>query len=205
MAESCFGGSRFPEISDGDIHEALREIPGYLDITPADLKEIYRHAFRHAVARLSRPVSAALIMTREVHHVKVDTPLRDVAVVMAGKGISGVPVLDEAGRVAGVISEKDFLARLCGTGAAQVMGVIAACLEGKGCVAAPIRGRVAADIMTAPAVTVREDASSHEIMEIFLARNINRVPVVDGPGRLVGIVSRADLLRARSTLPEEAR
>ena len=89
-----------PDISDGDIYEAMKEIPGYLDITPADLKEIYRHAFRHARERINRPVKAAAIMTRIVHHVRVDTPLKEVAELMARRRISGVPVLD-AGRPGG--------------------------------------------------------------------------------------------------------
>ena len=44
--------SQCPDISDGDIYEAMKEIPGYLDISPADLKEVYRHAFRHALERV---------------------------------------------------------------------------------------------------------------------------------------------------------
>ncbi len=194
--------NRCPDITDGDIYEAMKEIPGYLDITPSDLKEIYRHAFRHALQRVSRPVKAAEIMTRDVHHVGVATPLKEVAELMARKGISGVPVLDETGRVAGVISEKDFLVRMGAADTAHLMGVIAACLAGKGCVATPIRGRVAADIMAAPAVTVREDSSTIEIAEIFSARNINRVPVIDGSGKLAGIVSRADILRSRTAARE---
>ena len=43
-----------PDISDSDIYEAMKEIPGYLDVTPSDLKEIYRHAFRHALERIEK-------------------------------------------------------------------------------------------------------------------------------------------------------
>lgn len=192
------GEAQCPDLSDGDILEALKEIQGYLDITPADLKEIYRLAFRHALERARRPVTAGEIMTRRVHHVGVGTPLAEVAELMARQGVSGVPVLDDAGRVAGVISEKDFLSRLDAGGTTRVMGVIAACLGGRACVAAPLVGGVAADIMASPAVTVQESTSTREITEIFFARAINRVPVIDGAGTLAGIVSRADLLRAPS-------
>lgn len=191
-----------PDISDSDIYEAMKEIQGYLDITPSDLKEIYRHALRHAHERVNRTIRAAEIMTRAVHHVRVDTPLKDVAELMAHQKISGVPVLDKAGRVAGVISEQDFLSRMGAADTAHAMGIIAACLGGKGCVAMPIRGRTAADIMAAPAVTVREDTSTLEMLEIFSARNINRVPVLDDSGELVGIVSRADILRAQTARRE---
>ena len=187
---------QWPDISDSDIYEAMKEIPGYLDITPSDLKEIYRHAFRHALERVSRPVKAAEIMTRVVYHVRLNTPLRDVAELMARQRVSGVPVLDETGRVAGVISEKDFLSRMGAPDTGHVMGIIAACLGGKGCTALPIRGSIASDIMAAPAITVREDTATLEIMALFSAKNINRVPVVDHSGKLAGIVSRADILRA---------
>lgn len=202
MANDDPADRKCPDISDGDIYEAMKEIQGYLDITPSDLKEIYRHAYRHALERVSRPVKAAELMTRVVHHVRVDTPLLDVAELMARQGVSGVPVLDAAGRVAGVISGKDFLSRMGAADAAHVMGLVAACLGGKACAPLPIGDRVAADIMAAPAVTVREDASALEIMAIFSARKINRVPVLDASDRLAGIVSRADLLRAQ-TAPRE--
>lgn len=202
MANTDPAGAHCPDITDGDILEALKEIQGYLDITPADLKEIYRLAFRHALERVRRPVTAGEIMTRRVHHVGVGTPLAEVADLMARQGVSGVPVLDEAGRVAGVISEKDFLRRMGSADTAHIMDVIAACLGGRGCAALPIRGRVAADIMKAPAITVREDTSTLEIMRIFTTMHINRVPVIDGSGKLDGIVSRADILRAQ-TAPRE--
>ena len=63
------------EIKDEDILEAMRNIPGYLDITPGDFKEIYRLAFQHALERLGRAVTAAEIMTTDVVAVKPDTPL----------------------------------------------------------------------------------------------------------------------------------
>ena len=198
MASNDPADQQCPEISDSDIFKAMKEIQGYLDITPSDLKEIYRHAFRHAQERINRPIKAAEIMTKGVHHVGVDTPLGKVAELMARNGVSGVPVLDETGRVAGVISEKDFLSRMGAAGTAHVMGIIAACLGGKGCGAMPIRGRVASDIMAAPAITVREDTPTIEIMSIFTAKHINRVPVVDGSDKLAGIVSRADILRAQT-------
>lgn len=187
-----------PDLSDADLLEAMKEVQGYLDITPADLKEVYRHAFRHALERLNRTVTAAQIMTRPVHRVDLGTPLEEVAELMAQRGISGVPVLDPTGRVAGIISEKDFLSRMGPPGRAQAMGVVAACLQGKPCLATPIRGKTAAAIMSSPAITVRQETSAFEILGIINARNINRVPVLDGGGELIGIVSRGDLLRART-------
>lgn len=191
------GNTPFPvEVSDSDIYEAMKDIPGYLDITPADLKEIFRFAYRHAIDRLSRSVKAADIMTKAVYFVRTHTPLREVAEIMAERRISGVPVLDDTGDVVGIISEKDFLRSLGTSDTVHVMNIISACLEGKGCLAAPIRSKKASDIMASPAVTVKEESSALEIIDLFNNRKVNRVPVLDSSGMLTGIVSRADILRA---------
>ncbi len=102
------------DISDKDIYEAMKDIPGYLDITPGDFKELYQLVYHHALKRIAQAVKAKDIMTAEVAAVEKGTPLKVVARLMAEKGVSGVPVLDKERRVAGVISEKDFLSRMGG-------------------------------------------------------------------------------------------
>ncbi len=184
------------ELKDEDIMTAMGEIPGYLDITPRDFKEIYLLAFQHALERLSREVTVGEIMTREVVRVKMDTPLAEVAAAMGQRGISGVPVVNDSLQVAGVVSEKDFL-RAMGVEASQnFMTLVASCLRSKGCVALPIKKQTAGDLMSAPAVTVRPETRVRELAELFAARHINRTPVTDAAGCLVGIVSRGDLVRA---------
>jgi CBS domain-containing membrane protein len=184
------------EISDNDIYEAMKSIHGYLDITPADLKEIYKFAFRHAWERITQSVKAQDIMTRQVFSVKKDASLKEVAELMAKEKISGIPVLEDDGKVAGIISEKDFLSSMGPGDKTHFMAFVAECLQGKGCTAFPVRLQKAEDIMTLPAITVREDATVVDISNIFSESNINRVPVTDGEGRMTGIVSRADIVRA---------
>ena len=184
------------EISDDDIYQAMKDIQGYLDITPADLKDVYRFAYRHAVERLTRSVRARDIMTVQVSSVRRKTPLTEVAALMADKGISGVPVLEKDGTVAGVISEKDFLARMGPGKTKSFMVVVSECLKAKGCVALSIRAQNAEDLMTFPAITVPPETTLMEIANIFTDKSINRVPVVDPAGKLAGIVSRADIIRA---------
>ena len=184
------------EISDNDIYEAMKDIPGYLDITPADLKDVYKLAYRHALQRITQAVRAHDIMTTQVFSVNRTTPVMEVAELMAEKTVSGIPVLEEDGKVAGIISEKDFLSHMGSRDKTHFMAVVAECLQGKGCVAMPIRSQKAEDIMTSPAVTVKEDTSVIEIANLFTEKNINRVPVINEEGRLKGIVSRADIVRA---------
>jgi CBS domain-containing membrane protein len=187
------------EISDEDIFDAMKETEGYIDITPGDFKEVYRLAHRHAVERIRSSIRARDIMTTDVLSVSRQSPLGDVAEEMARRAVAGVPVVEADGTVAGVISEKDFLARMAGEEARSFMSVIARCLRDKGCLALPMRARKAEDIMSSPAVTVGEEATLAEVAEVFTAKNINRVPVVDGEGRMTGIVSRADVVRASGT------
>jgi CBS domain-containing protein len=174
----------------------MREISGYLDITPRDFKEIYALAFRHALERLAREVAVEEIMTREVAWVKPDTPLGEVAGIMGQRGVSGVPVLDGDRRVVGVISEKDFLRAMGVKESQNFMTLVAACLRTKGCVALPIKKQAAGDLMTTPALTVTPETRVRDLAELFSARHINRAPVTDAEGRLVGIVSRGDLVKA---------
>jgi len=184
-----------PEISDADIFAAMKEISGYLDITPGDFKEVYQLAYRHGRERLLRTAQAREIMTRDVASVKMEMPLQEVAELMARRGVSGVPVLDAGDRVVGVISEKDFLRAMSAGGITSFMGVVAQCLRDKGCKALGLRQGKAADLMSAPAVTVAADTQALEIMKLFREKGINRAPVLDARGRLIGIVSRGDLLK----------
>ncbi len=182
------------ELSDEDIYDAMKQISGYLDITLGDFKEIYGLAFQHAVNRLTLAVKAKDIMNQDVVSVTPGTPLKEVAEIMGRHSISGVPVVDEGRKVAGIISEKDFLSRMGMQKNITFMGVVAKCLLGDGCMAVDIRGKSAGDIMTAPAISVHEDTSIMEIDNLLRKHRINRVPVLNKNDKLIGIVTRTDLL-----------
>ncbi len=182
-------------ISDEDIYAAMKDIPGYLDITSGDFKELYRRAYRHALKRIAQSIKASDIMTRDVVTAAREMPLREVAKKMAEKGVSGVPVVEADKKVAGIISEKDFLSHMGAKDTKTFMSVVAECLKAKGCVAVSIRDQNAEDIMTSPAITVSIDTTVMEIAHIFTEKKINRVPVTNKEGHLVGIISRADVVR----------
>lgn len=189
------------QVSEDDIYEAMKDIAGYLDITPGDLKEIYLHAYQHALERIRRSVTAADLMTRNVRTVFRETPLADVAELMARNNISGLPVIDAEKRVVGVLSEKDFSLNMGESGSNSLMSLISDCIRCRECAAMTIRGKTAQDIMRSPAITVAEDAVVGEIASLLSDRGINRVPVIDGNGRLSGIISRADLVRISTAVP----
>lgn len=193
-------GSCPVDMSDEDILDAMKSIPGYLDITPGDFKEIFRYAYRHAIERIAKSLVAKDVMTVKLISVTQDTSLKETSAKMAAHGISGVPVIDESNSVVGVISEKDFLFHMGEKKTRSTMEIIAQCLSSKGCVAVSMHTGFAKDIMTSPALTVYDDAPVFEIASIFAEKNINRVPVLDKNGHLVGIVARADIFRTTCAL-----
>ncbi|MGZ9160946.1 MAG: CBS domain-containing protein [Candidatus Limnocylindrales bacterium] len=143
------------------------------------------------------------VMTSEVCQVKPETPLREVAQLLVERQVSGVPVVDDAGRVLGVVSEGDFLAREAGESArpsAPLWWTWAAGPDKKAI--ERMHATTAGTAMTAPAVTVGADRPLSEAAMIMARRQINRLPVVED-GRLVGIISRADIVRAFARTDEE--
>ncbi|HEU4352288.1 MAG TPA: CBS domain-containing protein [Burkholderiales bacterium] len=136
-------------------------------------------------------------MTQPVVAVAPETPVRQLAALMLERRISGVPVTDAAGRVLGVVSEGDFIRRpeidtdLPGSRWLRLF----TSTDEQARDYIKTHGRTAADIMTAPAVTVTPEMPLAQVARMMSARRVKRVPVVEGE-RLVGIVTRADLLRA---------
>jgi CBS domain-containing protein len=134
------------------------------------------------------------LMTRAVKTVAPGAPLKQVAAILVENRISGLPVCDVDGRVLGVVSEADILLKERGV---EPRGGALGWLVGPpehGAVA-KAQARSAADAMTSPAVTISPFRSAQEAARLMLDHGINRLPVVKA-GRLVGIITRADLVRA---------
>lgn len=182
------------DIADEDVMDAMKSIQGYIDITPADFKEVYRIAYALAQDRLINALKAVDVMTAPVHVIDREADLIATATLLAEKGISGAPVTDREGHIVGVVSEKDFLRRMGADQKGAFMQVIAHCLKNKGCVVAPMVNHTAGDIMTAPAITVAPDVSIGAISTLMIEKNINRIPILDAAGKAIGIVTRSDLV-----------
>lgn len=184
------------EIVEPDILAAMKDIQGYIDISPGDFKEVFQVAFRHAVQRIQNSLTAKDIMTRPVHSIGLEMDLMQAAAFLADKRISGAPVVDGAGLIAGMVSEKDFLARMGLGKSVSFMQIIARCLNNKGCMMTTLRNHCVRDIMTTPAVTAGAGITIGAISALFIDRQINRLPIVDADGRPAGIVTRTDLVRS---------
>ncbi|MFH0728298.1 MAG: CBS domain-containing protein [Pseudomonadota bacterium] len=184
------------DISEQDVLNAMKAIQGYLDITPADFKEVYRVAYSLATDRILNSLTAGDVMTTTVHCVGVEMDLVQAATLLAEKGISGAPVVDLDGKIVGIISEKDFLSHMAAPKTGSFMRVIVHCLKNKGCIVTPMLNRVVHDIMTAPAITATADTVVSKISALFREKNINRLPIIGSDERPIGIVTRSDLVNS---------
>lgn len=136
------------------------------------------------------------VMTRTVATVHPETKLADVAARMVADHISGLPVVDDGGRLVGVVTEGDLLRRYETDTEARHAGWLDLLL-GPGRLATEYvrsHGRTVRDVMSDNVVSVAEDTPLTEIVKLMERRHIKRVPVVRGEA-LVGLVSRADLVR----------
>lgn len=146
------------------------------------------------------------VMTTAVVSVTPDMPVSQVAQVLLEHGISAAPVVDERGEPIGMISEGDLIARDDRARDARRDWWLTLLAEGEALhpdfiasVKAP-QGR-ARDVMASPVVTVGEETELREIARLLTAYRIKRVPVLRD-GRIVGIVSRADCVRALGAAEE---
>jgi CBS domain-containing protein len=135
------------------------------------------------------------VMTTDVLTVRADVSLKDAAALMAERGISGLPVVDLGGQVAGVLSEGDILFKEIGHTPRRgfVERLLALPPDALG---AKLVARTAGEAMTSPALTIGPRRPLSEAANTMIERGVKRLPVVDDAGKLVGIVTRADLVRA---------
>jgi CBS domain-containing protein len=132
-------------------------------------------------------------MSTDVAVVRDDTPFRRIVEVLARRRVTAVPVVDSAGHVMGVVSEADLLHKVEFVGAGHERHLF----EGRRRRAARDKatGETAAELMSSPAITVSPEAPLAEAARLMDGERVKRLPVVDEAGRMVGIVSRGDLVR----------
>ena len=143
------------------------------------------------------------LMTRDVLSVTPETPLKQVAVTLVENDISGLPVCDEAGRVVGVVSEADILYKESGEPRRGPGGPLAWLVDGTSYESVmKASARTAGETMGSPPITIGPMRPVADAARLMIEHKVNRLPVVDDD-RLVGIVTRADLVRAFKRSDEE--
>lgn len=143
------------------------------------------------------------VMSVDVAAVRADTPYRELVDLLTARRISAMPVVDDDHRVVGVVSEADLVHKVQRAGQPYGRPVF----EGPRSRAARIKADadLARDLMTTPAVTTTGDTTIVEAARTMHRRNVKRLPVIDDQGRLIGIVTRGDLLKVHLRPDDDIR
>lgn len=132
------------------------------------------------------------VMTTYVIAVRENATFKDMAARLKEHRVSAFPVIDEDNKVIGVVSEADLLTREALEHSGKGVGILHHREQVKAA------GLTAADLMTTPPLTIGPNDFVSHAARLMYSRRVKRLPVVDGEGRLVGIVSRADVLSVYS-------
>jgi len=181
------------ELSDDDILDAMRHIPGYLDISTQDFRTIYHLAHAHALERLFQQVRAGNLMRTEIEPLHPDTRLDEAARLLVKQGCKSLPVINGDVHVVGVLTETDFLRRLKAESFLELMLRLA---DGEGDFTHRCHETPVSEAMTRPAVTVTTGAGFRAIVSAFHAHEGRSMPVVGADGRLQGLLLRKDFVKA---------
>jgi CBS domain-containing protein len=144
------------------------------------------------------------VMNRRVITVTPDTSIVDAANIMLRQHISGLPVVDGAGKLVGIVSEGDFLRR-GEIGTQRKRGRWLSFLVGPGRNASDFvraQGRKVGEVMTHEPLTVTEETPLEDIVEIMEKNHVKRLPVLSG-AKMVGIITRSNLLQAVASLARD--
>jgi CBS domain-containing protein len=132
-------------------------------------------------------------MTVKVVCARADTPYREAVDLVMGRHVDALPVVDEQDHVLGVVSEADLLHKIERSGAADRPRLFESRWHREQ--RAKAAAHTAGSLMTSPAVTVAAGTPIAAAARLMVAEGVEHLPVIDGQGRLAGIVSRGDLLK----------
>ena len=147
------------------------------------------------------PKTVADVMTRDPIVVRTETPLNEAIQILAERRISGLPVVDDAGQLVGIISETDLMWRETGvTPPAYIMF-----LDSVIYLQNPAKherelhkalGQTVGEVMSSNPISISPDKPLKEAAQIMHEKEVRRLPVVDDAGQVIGILTRGDIVRA---------
>lgn len=141
------------------------------------------------------------VMTRDVVTLTADQTIEEAVATLNERGISGAPVVDADGRLVGLLDDTDLIlseARLHAPTTVEILGAYITLPGERHRFSQELRhalGQFVGDVMDDDPVSVRETATVEDVATLVVDREVSRVPVVDRDRRLVGIVTRGDLVR----------
>lgn len=187
------GAIDFIELDDEDVLDAMRHIPGYLDISTEDFRAIYHLALAHARQRLLEGLRAMDLMRMGIQPLDPNWSLRKAAESLLQQGLKSLPVVAADGTVAGILTENDFLSCF---GVGSWLELLLRFDASPPADLARCRTTRVAGVMSAPAICVTEQTRAPELLHAFRQHPGRSMPVTDAAGQLRGLLLRKDLLHA---------
>ena len=147
------------------------------------------------------PKTVADVMSRDPIVVKPETPLNEAVQILAQRRISGLPVVDDAGQLVGIISETDLMWQETGvTPPAYIMFLDSVIyLQNPATYERDLHkalGQTVGEVMSKNSITVSPDKTVREAAKLMQDHNVHRLPVLDSEGQVIGILTRGDVIRA---------
>lgn len=182
-----------------DFEHALQSMATFLDVSADDLVTLYARARQFARQRHTETLVVAAVMSREPHTVPADTTLAEAARRMLAARISGLPVVNAAGRLLGVITEADFLSALgvpAHTPSQNVWQTLETLFHhldaatGFDDPQSPVAAHMTRDV-----VCIEPEADLHAALRRMAEHRVKRLVVCDTERRPVGMLTRSDLMR----------
>ncbi|MDB9521608.1 CBS domain-containing protein [Dolichospermum circinale CS-1225] len=145
--------------------------------------------------------TVADVMSRDPILVRPQTPLKEAIQILAEKRISGLPVIDDAGKLVGIISETDLMWQETGvTPPAYIMILDSVIyLQNPGTYERDLHkalGQTVGEVMSKNPVAISPQKSLQEAAQLIQNHKVQRLPVLDNGGNVIGILTRGDIIRA---------
>ncbi len=147
------------------------------------------------------PKTVADVMSRDPIVVRVETPLKEAIQILAERHISGLPVVDDVGKLVGIISETDLMWQETGvTPPAYIMFLDSVIyLQNPATYDRDLHkalGQTVGEVMSKNPISISPEKTLGEAATIMHDRSVHRLPVLEGGGQVIGILTRGDIIRA---------
>ena len=182
-------------INQSDLHNALKEMNTFLDVSEADLSTVYKMAGMQAYRRKMGEITCADIMSRDMVTADYGTDLEEAWAQLRLHKIKAIPVIDRAQRVIGIISLVDFLKRANLKTYESFEDKLVKFIKRTPGMASD-KPEVVGQIMAAPVYTAKDTMHIVELVPLLSERGLHHIPIVDAERRLVGMVTQSDLIAA---------
>ncbi|BAZ05382.1 CBS domain-containing protein [Calothrix sp. NIES-3974] len=149
--------------------------------------------------------TVADVMTCDPIVVGLQTPLNEAIQILASKRISGLPVVDEAGKLLGIISETDLMWQEAGITPPAYIMFLDSVIYLKNPAAYErdlhkVLGQTVGEVMTKNPITISPDKPLRDAARLMNEKNVHRLPVLDSEGKVIGILTRGDIVRAMAAI-----